>query len=93
MVDIFTAVRLGMTHVVTPFFKDWPSVVQQRVNSGETLLHLAMKPWLGAPSLEIINALVEAGADLDAVDNHGKTPRYWMDRSEWFCSLYDLDEE
>ena len=70
--DACAAARLDRVDLLAEILRDDPSRVNERGGDGQTPLHFAR-------SRRVVDLLLEAGADIDAVDNdHRSTPAQWM---------------
>jgi ankyrin repeat protein len=72
VIDVHAAARLGMLDRVRALLKEDPSRVHARGGDGQTPLHFAS-------TVDIARVLLDAGADIDALDvDHESTPAQWM---------------
>jgi ankyrin repeat protein len=70
--DACAAARLDRPDLIARILADDPSRVHERGGDGQTPLHFAR-------SREVADMLLDAGADIDAVDvDHRSTPPQWM---------------
>ena len=70
--DACAAARLDRVDLLSEILRDDPSRVHERGGDGQTPLHFAR-------SRRVVDLLLEAGADIDALDNdHRSTPAQWM---------------
>jgi hypothetical protein len=73
--DLFAAVRAGDHARVCAILKEHGDLVTTRDSDGATALHYATE----AGNREIVNALLEAGADINARDTRfNATPAGWV---------------
>jgi ankyrin repeat protein len=74
-VDIHAASRLGRAETVRALLAERPDLVHARGGDGQTPLHVAA-------NVEVAKILVEAGADIDALDiDHESTPAQYAIRT------------
>jgi formylglycine-generating enzyme required for sulfatase activity len=71
--NIFDAARSNDVARVREFFADDPDAVHSVIGNGATPLHVAA----AANAADAANALLEAGADVDARTSGGFTPLHW----------------
>jgi ankyrin repeat protein len=77
----WAAAGLGLPEELRAMIKATPDVVRQRGGDGKTVLHCAVAP-------EIVDILVDAGAELDAVDqDHNATPLQYLIGDEGIARL------
>lgn len=73
-IDAHAAARLGMLDTLRELVAADPSCVHARGGDGQTPLHFAS-------TVELASFLLDAGADIDAIDvDHESTPAQWMVR-------------
>ena len=70
-VDVFAAAAIGDAQRVTTFVRTHPAIVRERAFDGKTPLHFCR-------GVEVAQVLLTAGADIDAVDDAGRTPLQWI---------------
>jgi RNA polymerase sigma factor (sigma-70 family) len=70
-IDLFAAAAIGDVQRVTALLRGNPAVVHEAAYDGKTALHFCR-------STEVAEALLTAGAPIDAVDDHGQTPLQWI---------------
>jgi hypothetical protein len=69
---IFSAIAAGNLNVIRALVEQHPEALDRRLSSvyhGQTALHFA----IARGRLDILDLLIELGADLDATDQHGQT--------------------
>jgi ankyrin repeat protein len=82
--DACAAAHLGRADLLERMIASDPSCVHQRGGDGQTPLHFAA-------SREIVDMLLDAGADIDARDvDHRSTPAQWMLKGARGAGRYDL---
>ena len=82
-VDIFSAAALGDTSAVERLLLERPERIHGRTTAGRTSLHAAR-------SVEVAEVLINAGADLEAVDDYGSTPLRWICATGRYKDVRDL---
>jgi ankyrin repeat protein len=70
-VDVFAAAAIGDADHVAAFLGSSPALVRERTYDRKTALHFCR-------SVEVAEALLAAGAEIDAVDDSGRTPLQWI---------------
>lgn len=82
--DACAAAHLDMVDLLANMIREDPARVHERGGDGQTPLHFAV-------SRRIVDLLLEAGADIDAVDvDHRSTPAHWMLDRRRGAGRYDL---
>jgi RNA polymerase sigma factor (sigma-70 family) len=78
-VDLFSAVALGMKEAVEAMLAEDPDLIGTRLTPGDwSMQPLHLAAWRGHK--EVVECLLDHGADLDGVDDLGRTPLAY---AEW----------
>lgn len=70
-VDVFAAAAIGDADHVAVFVDSSPELVRERTYDGKTALHFCR-------SVKVAETLLAAGAEIDPVDDAGRTPLQWI---------------
>lgn len=85
-VDIHAASGLGMVEAVAALLEEHPEGVDAKIGNGESALHYAA----ARGNVQIADALLHRGADINAANDFGDTPLFWAIRNGHTAFAEDL---